>query len=300
MMRDNVPALKPLVYKQMNTRFDAECGVLWYSMEPKPRPCFTMDLLEDFRKYGKAISQYNGGNGGKERAEKIRYAVLASGIRGVFSYGGDLAFFIQMVQANSREGLSKYAKACIDAMFSCWVGYHSNIVTIALVQGDAFGGGFEAALGNHIIIAEKDARFGLPEILFNLFPGMGAYSLLSRRLDSVRAEKMILSGRIYTAAELHEMGIVDVLAENGKGETALYRYIRAHKKRMNTLQSILKVRQRCNPLTYEELEDVAELWVDAALQLGPKDLRMMERLVRSQEKLNSGSSVSESVGQGFA
>jgi len=285
-------------FKQLLTEFELDAGISWYNMNPKPRPCFTVELLEDFRKFGQVISQYNKAGNGRQQGENLGYAVLTSRIRGVFSYGGDLAYFIQMLRANFREGLSQYARACIDAMYSCLVGYDSNIVTIALVQGDAFGGGFEAALGNHVIIAEKDARFGLPEILFNLFPGMGAYSLLARRLDSVRAEKLILSGRIYSATELHEMGIVDVLAEKGTGKSAVYEYIKAQKNKRNVFQSLLKIRQRCNPLTYDELQDVADIWVDAAFQLGPKDLRMMERLVRSQDRRNGDSFISESSWQG--
>jgi DSF synthase len=285
-------------FKQLLTEIELKAGIYWYAMNPQPRPCFTLELLEDFRKFGQVISQYNTAGNGQQQGTNLRYAVLTSQFQGVFSYGGDLAFFIQMVRDNFREGLSQYARACIDAMYSCWVGYHTNIVTIALVQGDAFGGGFEAALGNHIIIAEKDARFGLPEILFNLFPGMGAYSLLTRRLDSVRAEKLILSGRIYTANELHDMGIVDVLAENGKGKSAVYDYIKAQKRKMNTYQSLLKIRQRCHPLPYDELQDVADIWVDAAFQLGPKDLKTMERLVRSQDRRNEDSLVSESLWQG--
>lgn len=285
-------------FKQLLTEFKLDAGISWYSMNPKPRPCFTLELLEDFRKFGQVVSQYNAAGNGQEQRNTLQYAVLTSQMRGVFSYGGDLAFFIQMLRTNSREGLSQYARACIDAMYSCWIGYRSNIVTIALVQGDAFGGGFEAALGNHVIIAEKDARFGLPEILFNLFPGMGAYSLLARRLDSVRAEKLILSGRIYTATELHGMGIVDVLAEKGKGERAVYEYIKAQRKKMNAFLSLLKIRQRCNPLTYDELQDVADIWVDAAFQIGPKDLKMMERLVRSQDRRNGDSFISESSWQG--
>jgi len=205
-----------------------------------------------------------------------------------------------MIREHSRDGLSAYAKACVDAMYACWIGYRCDIVTIALVQGAAFGGGFEAALGNHIIIAEKDSRFGLPEVLFNLFPGMGAYPLLARRLDPSRAEKMILSGRVYTASELHEMGIVDVVAENGEGEKAVYAYINAQRRKLNSIQSILKVRQRCFPLTYEEMIDVAETWVDAALRLDQKELNFMERLVKSQDKIVSGSAVSESLGKGYA
>ena len=59
---------------------------------------------------------------------------------------------------------------------------------------------------------------GLPEILFNLFPGMGAYSLLARRLGMKKAEEMILSGKIFEARELHEMGVVDMIVPSGEGE----------------------------------------------------------------------------------
>jgi len=57
-------------------------------------------------------------------------------------------------------------------------------------------------------VAEKNAKMGLPEIMFNLFPGMGAYHLLCRRLPAVKAEQLILSGHTYSADELHEMGVV--------------------------------------------------------------------------------------------
>ena len=81
------------------------------------------------------------------------------------------------------------------------------------MQGDALGGGFECALASDLIVAEERAQLGFPEILFNLFPGMGAYSLLSRRVGMKGAEKMILSARLYTAEELHELGVVDLLVE---------------------------------------------------------------------------------------
>ena len=125
---------------------------------------------------------------------------------------------------------------------------------------------------------------GLPEILFNLFPGMGAYSLLARRLGMRAAEKFILSGNIYDAAELYDMGIVDVLAEDGEGVQAVHDYIRRNSRARNGIQAIQQVRQRYNPLRYDELLDIVNIWVDAALRLEAKDLRMMERLVRAQNK----------------
>ncbi|TMH47836.1 MAG: enoyl-CoA hydratase, partial [Betaproteobacteria bacterium] len=156
------------------------------------------------------------------------------------------------------------------------------LITISLVQGEALGGGFETALSSNVIIAERRARMGMPEILFNLFPGMGAYSLLSRRLGMKRAEKMILSGRIYTAEELYEMGVVDVLVEDGNGETAVREYIRRNERHRNGMQAVFSCRQHFQRVSYEEMLNITNVWVDAATRLEEKDLKMMSRLVRSQ------------------
>jgi DSF synthase len=126
---------------------------------------------------------------------------------------------------------------------------------------------------------------GLPEILFNLFPGMGAYSLLARKLDPARAERMILSGRMYSAEELYEMGVVDVLAENDQGEEAVYAYMKKYNRAHIGYEAVHKVRRTYHPISYDELMRIVTIWVDAALQLGERDLRVMERIARTQEKL---------------
>jgi DSF synthase len=160
------------------------------------------------------------------------------------------------------------------------------------VQGDALGGGFEAALASDVIIAEESAQMGLPEILFNLFPGMGACSLLARRIGIRAAEELVLSGKIMTAAELHRLGIVDVVATDGQGETAVRNWIARNAKRRNGMQGVLRARHCIHPITREELEGIVELWVDAAMRLGERDLKMMSRLVRAQvRRMDSGESV---------
>lgn len=284
-------------YKQMSTRFDSDYGALWCCMDPKPRPCFNPDLLAEIWKFVSAIGPVN-------RSEKgggpIRFTVLASRTPGVFSLGGDLALFIASARGKNRDVLRRYARACVDIVHSGIVGYGLPVTTISLVQGDAMGGGFEAALCNHVVVAEKRARFGLPEVLFNLFPGMGAYSLLARRVGAVRAEKMILGGRLFDAAELYEAGVVDVLAEDGEGEKAVYEYMAQNLRRRNAYQSVIGARQRIHPITLEELLDVAELWVNAAMNLEAKDIRLMERLVRAQDKVAAGTSPREVAEEGFA
>jgi DSF synthase len=162
--------------------------------------------------------------------------------------------------------------------------YEAGVVSIALVQGDALGGGFECALSFDMIVAERSARFGFPEVLFNLFPGMGATSFLSRRIGRVAARRMMLDGTIHTAEELHAMGVVDVLAEDGEGEAAVRELIARHGRRRNATQALFGAMRQVEPVTLEELRAVVDIWVDAALNLGPADLRKMKRLASAQER----------------
>jgi len=184
---------------------------------------------------------------------------------------------------------------CIENVYLMSVNLNQPMTTISLVQGDALGGGFEAALSCNVIVSEKGAQFGLPEILFNLFPGMGAYSMLARKIGPAKAEKLIMNGRLYTAAEMHEMGVVDHLAEDGEGERAVYDYVARHARKRNAYQSILQVRHRINPVSRDELMDIADIWVDTATHISSKELRIMERLVRAQEKLKEGATAPGTV-----
>ena len=248
-------------------------------MRPTTRPCCTPELIHELEHFHRSIEQCIKQDGKRDHP---RFLVVASRIPGVFNLGGDLALFLTLIRAGDREGLFRYAKSCIDLLH---VGYHLPITTISLIQGDAFGGGFEGALTSRVLIAERQSQMGLPEILFNLFPGMGAYSLLARKLDPARAERLILSGRMYSAEELYDMGVVDVLAENGQGEEAVHAYMQKYVRASNGYDAIHRVRQIYHPISYDELMRIVTIWVDAALQLNERDLRVMERIARTQEKL---------------
>jgi DSF synthase len=271
-------------YQQIETRFDPEFGIAWSYMNPTGAPCFNFGMLEELRAHEGAIEASGGRLLHHGDVHQVHYIVIASKVDDVFSLGGNLTKIVPLIQARDRDTLTKYAKLCIDNMHSRICNYHGPITTISLVQGEALGGGFETALASNVIIAEKRARMGLPEILFNLFPGMGAYSLLSRRVGMKRAEEMISSGQIYTAAELHEMGVVDVVVEDGTGENALYDYVRRNERRRNGMQAMFSCRQQVDPISYDEMLNITSIWVEAALRLDERDIKLMTRLGRSQLK----------------
>lgn len=277
-------ALLDSKYSQISVEFNTKYGVLWSQLNQEEVPCFTMKLLKEAQHHQDAIENSGGQIWINEEMHQIRYSVNSSLKPGVFSLGGQLSLFKDLIRAKNREGLMHYGTECINMMFPRLNHYYLPITTIALVQGSALGGGFEGALANDVIIAEKGSQMGFPEILFNLFPGMGAYNLLSRKVGTAIAEKLILSGRIYTAEELYEMGVVDVVADPGFGVQAVYKFIAKHERHGNGFRAVRQVSQTCNPVTYDQLMQVIQIWVDTALRLEERDLKIMDRFVKQQEK----------------
>jgi len=269
---------------QYETEFEPATGTLWGYFNPKQdAPCFSLGLLKDIASHDEAFARDGGRVEIEGRSYQANHYVLASRTPRVFNMGGDLALFSMLIKSQDRHAIGSYAKLCIDNMYRRIQNFRSpTLTTISLVQGDALGGGFEAALSSDVIIAEESAQMGLPEILFNLFPGMGACSLLARRVGIRAAEELVLSGKILTAAELHRFGVVDVVATDGQGETAVRNWIAKNAKRRNGMQAVYRARQFIHPITREELDGIVGLWVDAALRLSERDLKMMNRLVRAQ------------------
>ena len=265
---------------QLEVHWEASSGTLWTHMTPVARPNFNRAMLRDFQRWQAEI--------GREFAnpeEGLKYVVLGSRFPGVFNLGGDLELFARFIETADREGLVRYGRDCVSILHNHMRSLELPVVTIALVQGDALGGGFEAVLSFNVIVAEKGAKFGLPEIAFGLFPGMGAHSFLSRKVGLAKAEEMMLSNRLYTAEEMHEMGIVHILAEPGCGEEAVRAYIAKNGRRHAGHRGIYRASSLANPITLEELNAIVEVWADSALCLSSADIKLMRRLGSAQTRL---------------
>jgi DSF synthase len=158
-------------FDELDIEIEAATKTYWAYMRPRARPSFTMGLLSDLARSQRSIQRLFTDQPGAE--PPLRFYVLASRLPGVFNLGGNLSLFAERIRWRDRASLAAYARACIEVLYTNAVSFERPVVTIALVQGDALGGGFEAALSCNVIVAERDAKFGFPEILFNLFPGMG-------------------------------------------------------------------------------------------------------------------------------
>jgi len=243
------------------------------------RPCFRTKLMEDMWGFLTSITLRES----QRQPGQLRHVVLASDAN-AFNLGGDLELFSELIRNNNRQMLLDYARRCIDGVYHIHAGLGGDVRTIALVQGDALGGGLELALSCHTIVAEEGVGMGLPEVLFGLFPGMGAYSFLCKRVTPQMAEKIILDGNIYSSEEMYKLGVVDVLVGKGEGEAAVQEIIRKQQRAPHAHLALNAVRSIAQPVGYDELMGITEVWVDSALALGEKNLRTMDRIVRAQTR----------------
>jgi len=248
------------------------------------RPVFSWQLLEDFSASQDIISNLCAQDARLPQEQRLKYMVVSSAMPDVFVLGGDLALFLELIRAGDRQGLIRYAHRCTDLLYRNLSGGDGDLCSITLIEGEALGGGFELAVAADLIIAEKRARFGFPELQFGLFPGMGAFSLLARRVNPALAKRLITSGRLYSAEELYEMGVVDLLAEDGHAHELLHHYIRKRQPREGGYAAVDTIVDEHNPVTREELVRIVDLWVETALTLGSKNLTMMEYLLKAQYK----------------
>ena len=279
-------------YDTLNIRYADHIQALYFAMEPGKIPCFSHQLLKDIDSFQTRTSDHLRRNYNPENP--INYLIFTSDVPGIFNLGGDLDFFVSTIKRGDRALLSQYARLSIDVLYSNYTNLKdNNITTISLVNGTALGAGFEAALSSDYIIAEAGSEFKFPEVVFNMFPGMGSYSFLARRIPAAIVERMIINAEGFTAEQLYEMGVVDMVADKGRLDDALATFIRRHRKSHITRKAVLQMRNRIFPLEKQELYDIADYWVDSAFALSDRDINAMSRLVRAQTKMMSLQSESE-------
>jgi DSF synthase len=267
--------LAPARYRNLVTQDDCEGDALWFAMDVRPRPCFTWDLIRDILSFQDSFA--NGVS-----TNRPRCLVFASATSGIFSLGGDLSLFQTVIERQDRTMLRQYARDCVTVLHNHL--YARDVVTVSVLEGDALGAGLESALSSDVVIAERGVNAGFPEVLFNLVPGHGALFLVARRIGMRAAERMIHDGNVYTAEQLYEMGLIDVLVEKGEGRAAVRELLTSQRKSWNAFHSLQQIKRLHQPVSHEALSASAEIWVDAAMRLSKRDLRMMERLVRAQER----------------
>lgn len=271
-------------FETLDFAYEPATRSVWMSYKADAPPHYSFQTLIDMADVRESLRALYRSAGPDQFP--VRYFVMASNRPGVFKLGGDLASFADCIRRGDEATLRAYAHACIDVVHGLVNAFDLPIVTLSLIAGQALGGGLEAALAQHFMMAEEGARLGVPEVVFNSFPGMGAVSLLSRRVGTPRAELIMASGQAYTAREMFGLGVVDYLAPDGHGKANAREWMREGQDgRFRRRLALTASRRRFFPVSQRELLDITDLWVSCCLNVTEADLRHMDRLVAAQRRM---------------
>jgi len=249
-----------------------DINVHWSVLHYTDRPVMTPDVLEQLHRHQVAVNTLKG----------PALQIIRSENPSVFSLGGDLALFVELIESRSRQRLHQYARQCI-ALINFGVNHPKpDLLSVSMIEGDTYGGGLEMALATDYLIAEEQARFGFPEALFGLFPGMGAYHLLCRRVSPGLARKMITTAQTYSAREMLALGLVDEVVAEGAAESSMKRFIKRFGRTRNAFLATSRLGSDYHAITLQNLEQTIAIWVDCALELSDSNRRLMKKLRDAQ------------------
>jgi DSF synthase len=266
-------------YRYIRLEWSSELAALRVRTCVTPVQCYSLGAMAELQRVFSDISESRG---------VVQHFVMTSDVPGVFNFGGDLSLFILLIRARDAESLRMYGRRCIDLVWWMETASQIGVHTTVLVQGDTLGGGLESVMPFHQVIFERSAQAGFPEVLFNLFPGMGAWNFVIRKAGFAVANEMILSGRLYTADQLYRRSLVDTVVDDGQGEEAIEQVIRSVHPRLRGTLAALEARRVASPVTREALLEIVDKWADSAMLLGDRDMRLMERLARAQARKAGG------------
>jgi DSF synthase len=268
-----VAALLSRPYKYIRLEWSSELSALRVRTCVTPIQCYSLSAMGELQRVLLDVA---------DNAGLVKHFVMTSDVPGVFNFGGDLSLFVLLIRARDHESLRLYGRRCVDLLWWMETAAQLGVHTTVLVQGDTLGGGLESVLPFHKVIFERSAQAGFPEVLFNSFPGMGAWNFTIRKAGFAIANEMILSGKLYTAQQLCDYQLVDMVAEDGRGEEAIEEALRAVHPRLRGTLAALQARSLAAPVTYESLMSIVERWTANSLNLTERDLKLMERLARAQ------------------
>ena len=192
-------------YKNFKLTRDAD-GVAWLLFDRQGASANTLsaDVLEEFDAVLAALE-------GQRPTGLVIRSAKASG----FIAGADVNEFRGATDTNMVEAAIGRAHAVIDRLEAL------RVPSVAVIHGFCLGGGLEVALACQSRIAIDGARFGFPEVMLGLHPGLGGTARFTRLVDPIQAMSLMLTGRTIDARRAKSLGLVDAVTQERHARNAV-------------------------------------------------------------------------------
>jgi 3-hydroxyacyl-CoA dehydrogenase / enoyl-CoA hydratase / 3-hydroxybutyryl-CoA epimerase len=180
-------------YRHFRLTRDAE-GVAWllFDREGTSTNTLSADVLEEFDHVLAELEN-----------QRPSGLVIRSAKTSGFIAGADVNEFRGASDASVVETAIDRAHAVIDRLEAL------RVPSVAVIHGFCLGGGLEVALACRSRIAIDGARFGFPEVMLGLHPGLGGTARFTRLINPMQAMTLMLTGRTIDARRAKALGLVD-------------------------------------------------------------------------------------------
>ncbi len=225
------PAPQAGPYRHFKLTRDAD-GVAWLLFDRDGASANTLssEVMQEFDAVMAALE-----------AERPAGLVIRSAKASGFIAGADVNEFRGAGDPDMVEAAIRGAHAVIDRLEGL------RLPTVAVIHGFCLGGGLEVALACQSRIAIDGARFGFPEVMLGLHPGLGGTARFTALVNPTQAMTLMLTGRTIDARRAKALGLVDAVTQerhvlNAVKDALFGRLKRARPGLLNTLASLTPVR----------------------------------------------------------
>src|ERR1700720_3924525 len=219
-LRDRVLELGPTpdasgTYRNFKLPRDAD-GIAWLLFDRAGASANTLsaDVIEEFDTVLAALE-----------SQRPAGIVVRSAKKSGFIAGADVNEFRGATDPAAVETAIGRAHAVIDRLENV------RIPSVAVIHGFCLGGGLEVALACQSRIAIDGARFGFPEVMLGLHPGLGGTARFTRLINPMQAMSLMLTGKTIDARRAKSLGLVDAVAQERHVRNAVKDALFGHLKR---------------------------------------------------------------------
>jgi enoyl-CoA hydratase/3-hydroxyacyl-CoA dehydrogenase len=147
---------------------------------------------------------------GEAEGDPQTKAIILEAAGKAFIAGADIKFFIDCIKEDrisDNYDFTAYGQEVLNRIDD------SKKLVVAKMEGLALGGGLETAMSTDVIVATPKAVMGFPETGIGIYPGLGGTQRTSRFIGKELAKYLIFTGRIISAVEAQQIGLVDYIFE---------------------------------------------------------------------------------------
>jgi len=168
-----------------------------------------------------------------EKDSSLRGLIMTSAKKSIFIAGADLKTLLNQAQTGELRDFISQGQRVFNRIAAL------NIPTVAAIHGACAGGGYEVTLVCDWRIASDDpaTRIGLPETTLGLVPAWGGCTRLPRIIGPERAAEVILKGKLYSAKDAQELGLVDEIASRDQLIDLSRKKLRDSKRKPSKLET---------------------------------------------------------------